>query len=126
MVAVGSEMEAAAERQDLAGVCSLSRALVRTRPQERPGCPSASSGGSEAESRVLVINTGGTIGMVQDVKGEGASGGEGSGAGRRGALPLGGKPAWRGVLRDAPLGEWRLRLPLPYHRPCFVTAAWRG
>ncbi|XP_041332317.1 60 kDa lysophospholipase isoform X2 [Pyrgilauda ruficollis] len=46
---------------------SLLRALARPRPQERPGCPPASS--AKAEARVLVINTGGTIGMVQDVKG---------------------------------------------------------
>lgn len=48
---------------------SLRRALAGPRPQERPGCPPAPS--AKAEARVLVINSGGTIGMVQDVKGEG-------------------------------------------------------
>lgn len=61
-------MEAAAG-QHPPGVRSLGKALACTRPQERPGYPPASTSGSEA--RVLVINTGGTIGMVQDVKGEG-------------------------------------------------------
>lgn len=64
---------------------SLLRALAGPRPQERPGCPPASS--PKTEARVLVINTGGTIGMVEDVKGEwpaaGVSGvAAGSGPGR--------------------------------------------
>ncbi|RMB98687.1 hypothetical protein DUI87_24905 [Hirundo rustica rustica] len=46
---------------------SLLRALAGPRPLERPGCPPAPS--AKTEARVLVINTGGTIGMVQDVKG---------------------------------------------------------
>ncbi|KAF4792557.1 60 kDa lysophospholipase [Turdus rufiventris] len=46
---------------------SLLRALAGPRRQERPGCSPASS--PKTEARVLVINTGGTIGMVQDDKG---------------------------------------------------------
>ncbi|XP_075569068.1 60 kDa lysophospholipase [Pelecanus crispus] len=61
-------MEAAA-RQLPAGANCLGRALAGTCPQERPGCPPACAGEPKAEARVLVINTGGTIGMVQDVKG---------------------------------------------------------
>uniref|UniRef100_A0A8C3J3S7 asparaginase n=1 Tax=Calidris pygmaea TaxID=425635 RepID=A0A8C3J3S7_9CHAR len=60
---------AAAGQQPPAGSRSLGRALAGGRPQERPGCPPASPGSSKAEARVLVINTGGTIGMVQDDKG---------------------------------------------------------
>ncbi|XP_068016336.1 60 kDa lysophospholipase isoform X2 [Melanerpes formicivorus] len=60
---------AAAARQHPPGVRSLGKALAGTRPQERPGYLPASTDGSKAEARVLVINTGGTIGMVQDVKG---------------------------------------------------------
>ncbi|XP_017662909.1 PREDICTED: 60 kDa lysophospholipase [Lepidothrix coronata] len=45
---------------------SLSRALAGERPAGC-GCPPAPS--AKAEARVLVINTGGTIGMVQDAKG---------------------------------------------------------
>lgn len=52
---------------------SLLRALAGPRRQERPGCPPASS--PKTEARVLVINTGGTIGMVQDDKGEGPAAG---------------------------------------------------
>ncbi|KAJ7406642.1 60 kDa lysophospholipase [Willisornis vidua] len=49
---------------------SLSRALAGARPQERPaGCDSPSAASEKTKARVLVINTGGTIGMVQDVKG---------------------------------------------------------
>ncbi|XP_051476670.1 60 kDa lysophospholipase isoform X3 [Apus apus] len=64
----------AAGGQRLTGPRSLGRALAGTRAQELPGCPPASSssssgGGSKSEARVLVINTGGTIGMVQDAKG---------------------------------------------------------
>lgn len=96
-------MEAAAAGQHPVGARSLGRALAGTRPQARPSCPPASAGGSKAEARVLVINTGGTIGMVQDVKGEGAPGGGGSGAAEAGS-PSGyaAKPAWRGVLA----GRW--------------------
>ncbi|XP_071665803.1 60 kDa lysophospholipase isoform X2 [Patagioenas fasciata] len=54
-------MEAAAVGQPLAQKRSLCTVLA--------GCPPASTGGAKAEARVLVINTGGTIGMVQDVKG---------------------------------------------------------
>ena len=43
---------------------SLGRALSGTRREDMPGCKAVS------EARVLVINTGGTIGMVQDDKGE--------------------------------------------------------
>lgn len=74
-------MEAAAAGRHPAGPRSLGRALAGTHPRERPGCPSASAGGSKGEARVLVINTGGTIGMVQDAKGEGAAGGGGGGSG---------------------------------------------
>lgn len=111
-------MEGAAGQQQSAGSRSLARplarALSRGRPQERPGCPPASAGGSKAEARVLVINTGGTIGMVQDVKGE--EGGLRGGAGRRRRAPPSGyaaEPAlvWGGGLGDAPLVP--LRLPLP-------------
>ncbi|XP_074765412.1 60 kDa lysophospholipase isoform X2 [Athene noctua] len=63
------EAAAVAAGQRPAGGRSLGRALAGAHPQERPGCPPASAGGSKAEARVLVINTGGTIGMVQDVKG---------------------------------------------------------
>ncbi|XP_056202911.1 60 kDa lysophospholipase [Falco biarmicus] len=59
----------AAAGQRPGGVRLLGRALADTEPQEPPGCPPASAGGAAAEARVLVINTGGTIGMVQDVKG---------------------------------------------------------
>lgn len=72
-------MEAAAAGQPR----SLLRALARPRPQERPGCPPAPS--AKAEARVLVINTGGTIGMVQDVKGEGPAAGRGVPGWLRGA-----------------------------------------
>uniref|UniRef100_A0A8V0YWN8 asparaginase n=1 Tax=Gallus gallus TaxID=9031 RepID=A0A8V0YWN8_CHICK len=50
-------MEAAVMR------CSLGRALCGTHREDLPGCKAVS------EARVLVINTGGTIGMVQDDKG---------------------------------------------------------
>lgn len=100
-------MEAAAAGQRPAGARSLGRALAVTHPQEPSSCPPASADVSEA--RVLVINTGGTIGMVQDVKGEGAPGG----AGRRGhAAPQGGLARGAG-LGDAPLGGPGLRLPRP-------------
>lgn len=73
---------------------SLLRALTGPRPQERPGCPPAPS--AKTEARVLVINTGGTIGMVQDVKGEGpaagvpgAAAGSGAGPGAAPGLPWG-------------------------------------
>ncbi|XP_061854550.1 60 kDa lysophospholipase isoform X2 [Colius striatus] len=62
-------MEMAAAGQRFAGSRSLGRALSGTHPQECPGFPLALAGDSKAEARVLVINTGGTIGMVQDVKG---------------------------------------------------------
>lgn len=78
-------MEAGAAARHPAGPRSLGRALAGPRPQERPGCPPAAAGDSKAEARVLVINTGGTIGMVQDDKGEGAPGG----AGRRRGPPQG-------------------------------------
>ncbi|XP_027588690.1 60 kDa lysophospholipase isoform X1 [Pipra filicauda] len=55
-------MEAAPARRPR----SLSRALAGERPAGC-GCPPAPS--AKAEARVLVINTGGTIGMVQDAKG---------------------------------------------------------
>lgn len=54
---------------------SLGRALCGTHREDLPGCKAVS------EARVLVINTGGTIGMVQDDKGEGR---RGRGAGRAG------------------------------------------
>lgn len=91
-------MEAAAAGQHPAGPRSLGRALAGTHPRERPGCPSASAGGSKGEARVLVINTGGTIGMVQDVKGEGAPGG--GGGGERGG---GGGLSPQGTVRA---GRW--------------------
>lgn len=64
-------------------------ALKRSLSTVLAGCPPASAGGAKAEARVLVINTGGTIGMVQDVKGEGergegAGGALGCGVGERG------------------------------------------
>lgn len=96
-------MEAAAAGRHPAGPRSLGRALAGTHPRERPGCPSASAGGSKGEARVLVINTGGTIGMVQDAKGEGAAG-EGGAGRRRRALSsgYGADPAWCGVRA----GRW--------------------
>ncbi|XP_071601542.1 60 kDa lysophospholipase isoform X5 [Heliangelus exortis] len=52
------------------GPRSLGRILSGTRINESPGCPPPSSAdSSKAEAEVLVINTGGTIGMVQDAKG---------------------------------------------------------
>lgn len=89
--------------QHPAGPRSLGRALAGSRPQERPGCPptSASGGGSKAEARVLVINTGGTIGMVQDVKGEGGARAE------RGAAEAGFPPG-QGGLRSRPGAGGRL------------------
>ncbi|KAM9014379.1 60 kDa lysophospholipase isoform 2-T2 [Ara ararauna] len=62
-------MEAGEAARHPEGARSLGRALAGPRPQERPGYPPAPGGGSKAEARVLVINTGGTIGMVQDDKG---------------------------------------------------------
>lgn len=68
---------------------SLGRALSGTHRQDLPGCKAVS------EARVLVINTGGTIGMVQDDKGErgepGCSRGEQRSAGggqEKGRRPL--------------------------------------
>jgi len=91
-------MEAAAAGSPPAGPRSLRRALAGARPQERPGCPPASAGGSEAEARVLVINTGGTIGMVEDVNGKGRRGPaapQGAALGERG---LGLPPPWLPAL----------------------------
>lgn len=110
-------METAAAGEHPAEASSLSKALAAPPAQESPSCPPASAGGSKAEARVLVINTGGTIGMVQDVKGEGAPGGGGSGAAEAGS-PLRvrcqtGLVWGAGRAQDAPLGEGRLRLPPP-------------
>lgn len=101
---------------------TLSKALTAPQPQERP--PS-SAGGCKAssEARVLVINTGGTIGMVQDDKGEGAGGERGRGAPGTGEVAgcsppggdggfgvCGGTSRARWGAPAAPLGVMRLPL----------------
>lgn len=86
----------------------LGRALTAPQPQEPPPAP---AGGCKAstEARVLVINTGGTIGMVQDVKGEGGRGGSGAAepwvpGGSVGAAPREGMEVLGCVAEPAGLG----------------------
>lgn len=116
-------MEAGAAVGHPAGARSLGRALAGPRAQERPRCP-APGGGSKAEARVLVINTGGTIGMVQDDKGEGAAEGAGPRRGpQQGALETGpcvgcGRAQRRGMHR---LFQAETAASLT-EQPCFVAA----